>query len=155
MGDECFVAEMRRTDDETSFLIQRNADTRQRRIPLRTIGAIQTAQGDMGERLGHTITTPCVTREVLQRLGELLIDGTTANEQMAHFPQPFAFLRHLQRVPYLHGNHCSEEPTPIPSPREESRISLYFWEGIKIPLPWGGGRGGLAAQRVSTWLHAD
>ena len=34
MGDECFVAEMRRTDDEASFLIQRNADTRQRRIPL-------------------------------------------------------------------------------------------------------------------------
>ena len=109
----------------------------------------------MGECLRHTITTPCVAREVLQRLGELLIDGTTADEQMAHLPQPFAFLRHLQRVPYLHGNHGSEEPTPIPSPREESRISLYCWEGIKIPLPWGGGRGGLAAQRVSTRFHAD
>ena len=49
--------------------------------------------------------------EVSQLAGQGLVDGSSANDEVAYVHQPVALLGHLQRVPHLQGDHGGEVKT--------------------------------------------
>ena len=62
----------------------------------------------VAEGLCHAVTAPHVDGQCAQFLFECLRDSTAADDEVAYAAQCFPFFWHLERVPYLQGNHSGK-----------------------------------------------
>ena len=108
VGDEGLWAHLGGIDDQTAIRGLGDRDGGEGRVPFGGIGTIEAAQGDVREGLGHAISAPNGMGEGAEFGFHRFVDGTTTDNQVADLHQARSFLRYLQRVIDLHGNHGCE-----------------------------------------------
>ena len=95
----------RRIYHQAAIFRLRQGDALERSVPVAGIRAAQSSQGNMRERLRHSIGTPYVVGETNQHTGQCLIDSAATNNQMFYLLQFLPLFRHLQGIIYLHRHH--------------------------------------------------
>ena len=108
VGNKRFTANQGGINDEASIAIQAHPDAIERLIPLTRLLAIQTAKGDMRERLCHAVCAPYRTRQTTQLFSKGIVDRTATDDKVLDAAQSLPLLWHLQGIIDLHRHHRHE-----------------------------------------------
>ncbi len=108
VGDKGFGADFGSIDDEGVLVGERDGDGGERGVPIRGIGAGETAEGDMREGLGHAVGAPDGIGEGFEFCSQGIVDGAAADDQMLYLHESLTLLGNLQGVIDLQRDHCSE-----------------------------------------------
>ena len=95
---ERLVVRYRVCDDERAVCGERDAHLRERCIPFRSCGAVQSAQRHVGKRLRHAVTAPHLARKVAEQLRQLLADSPTAQQERLHLSEEGRLALHFNNA---------------------------------------------------------